>query len=222
MRSIFFIRAIFLLTAFCVLAGNRISARETASPDDFTVTSIASDDDNRFGRTRAMHDMSRIALCVHNWGYWGHSWWYWTDYFTEAPTVPGSEYPRHSDINHLHSAQTWIGGVVGRWIRVRMPLQGDDLTDAAEDVGVGGNYWRVLPAATPLTASRTKTLITSNAARGDIITITRLGLGNYTMLVVNGGAGAGTLFTLPANEAWWCKSYFDGTNWLAHSAGQMP
>jgi hypothetical protein len=114
------------------------------------------------------------------------------------------------------------GGTPGRWHRVRLPIKGADLTDADEDVGVGGNYWRVLPAATPLTDNRIKTLVTTNAAEGDLITITRLGLGSYTMAIANGGAGAGTLFTLPSGAAWWCRAYFDGTDWLAHSAGALP
>jgi hypothetical protein len=117
---------------------------------------------------------------------------------------------------------THQGGIVGRWKRVRLNVKGADLTDANESIGVGGNFLRFLPAATPLTVNRTKTLVTTNAEAGDEINVTRLGLGNFTMAIVNGGPAAGTLFTLPANEAWWCKAYFDGTNWLAHSAGKLP
>jgi len=114
------------------------------------------------------------------------------------------------------------GGTAGRHILVRDSIKGDDLTNADETLTVAGNFFRMLPATTTLTASRTKTLSTTNAAAGDIIHITRLGLGAFTMLIVNGGAGAGTLFTLPSGAAWWAKAYFDGTNWLAHSAGAMP
>jgi len=117
---------------------------------------------------------------------------------------------------------THIGGTSGRWLLVRDDIQGADLTDADEDVGVGGNFLRILPAATPLTVNRTKTLVTTNAAAGDIIHITRLGLGAFTMAIVNGGPAAGTLFTLPISSAWWCKAYFNGTDWLAHSAGAHP
>lgn len=114
------------------------------------------------------------------------------------------------------------GGTAGRWLLVRDSIKGTDLTDADETLTVGQNFYRQLPALVPLTVNRVKTLSTTNAAAGDIIHITRLGLGAFTMAIVNGGPAAGTLFTLPISAAWWCKAYFDGTNWLAHSAGQMP
>ena len=61
------------------------------------------------------------------------------------------------------------GGTPGRWLLVRDDVKGSDLTDADESLDVGGNFFRVLPAATPLTASRTKTLSAANASAGDII-----------------------------------------------------
>lgn len=114
------------------------------------------------------------------------------------------------------------GGTPGRWILVRDDIQGTDLTDADETLAVGGNFYRQLPSTVPLTVNRIKTLSTTNAAAGDMIHVTRLGLGAFTMAIVNGGPAAGTLFTLPISQAWWAKAYFNGTNWLAHSAGQMP
>lgn len=112
------------------------------------------------------------------------------------------------------------GGGNGRWHRLRQPIKGTDLTDADESIGVGGNYWRRLTV--DLTSSRVKTLATANAKSGDVITITRTGGGAYTLTVNNGGPAFGTLFTLPSGEKWWCRAYFDGTNWLAHSAGALP
>ena len=117
---------------------------------------------------------------------------------------------------------THNGGTSGRWLLVRDVTLGANLTNADETLTVGGNFFRVLPAATPLTASRTKTLSTTNAAAGDVIHITRLGLGAFTMLIVNGGPGAGTLFTLPVSQAWFAEAYFDGTNWAVYAAGQLP
>lgn len=114
------------------------------------------------------------------------------------------------------------GGTDGRWVLTRENIKGTNLTNADETLTVGGNFYRQLPALVPLTVNRVKTLSTTNAAAGDMIHITRLGLGAFTLAVVNGGPAAGTLFTLPISVAWWCKAYFDGTNWLAHSAGQMP
>jgi hypothetical protein len=72
----------------------------------------------------------------------------------------------------------------------------------------------VLPAATSLTASRTVTVNTDSAAAGESITIVRLGLGAFTMPIVNGGTGGGTLATLPASKARQATLSFDGTNWF--------
>ena len=112
------------------------------------------------------------------------------------------------------------GGTVGRWILIRVDIKGDDLTDAAENIGVGGKFKRVQSAT--LTASRIKTLVTTNAEAGDIIRILRLDSGAFTMVIVNGGSGGGTLFTLPAGEQWFADSYFNGTDWEVHGAGKLP
>lgn len=113
------------------------------------------------------------------------------------------------------------GGTVGRWHLVRANVLGANLTDANENLTVGGNFFRVLPAAT-LTASRTKTAQTTNAAAGDVIHVLRLDTTANTLIIANGGLGGGTIYTLPASQSWWAKIYFDGTNWIAHSAGQNP
>ena len=111
------------------------------------------------------------------------------------------------------------GGTAGRWRKVRVAIDGADLTDADATLTVAGNKLRRLPAATALTVNRTLTLSTTNAVRGDTIRIVREGLGAFTLAVVNGGAGAGTLFTLPVSVATWCEAYFDGTNWKRHGQG---
>jgi len=113
------------------------------------------------------------------------------------------------------------GGTAGKWIRVRMPLAGANLTNADATIQVGGNYWRVLPAAT-LTANRQLTLGTTNAAAGDVITITRLDAEAFTYAVLNGGPAAGTLVTLPVSVKAFADFYFDGTDWLLMRAAQMP
>ena len=114
------------------------------------------------------------------------------------------------------------GGTPGRWFLVRDDIKGADLTDADETLTVGGNFFRVLPASVPLTDQRVKTLSADNAVAGDIVHILRQGLGAFDLLIDNGGPAAGTIFTLPASESWWARVYFDGANWVAHSAGQMP
>ncbi len=113
------------------------------------------------------------------------------------------------------------GGTSGRWIRARMQLQGDDLGDGNATIQVGGNLWRVLPAGTLSTNSQL-TLGTTNAAEGDIITITRLDIGAYTYAVVNGGPAAGTLTTFPVSTKAFGDFYFNGTNWTPQRAAVMP
>jgi hypothetical protein len=72
----------------------------------------------------------------------------------------------------------------------------------------------VLPAATALTASRTLTVNTDSAVTNETISIVRLGLGAFTLVIVNGGTGGGTLLTMPASKARAATLTYDGTNWL--------
>lgn len=113
------------------------------------------------------------------------------------------------------------GGSPGRYKRLREDVQGAALTDADATLQVGDGFWRRMPAAT-LGANRTLTLGTTNAVAGDTLTITREDVGAFTLAVVNGGPGAGTLLTFPVSEKWWADFYFNGTNWVARSAGRFP
>lgn len=114
-----------------------------------------------------------------------------------------------------------VGGYAGRWHEVRCPDKGANLTDAAVTLTVAGDDWRVLPAAT-LTANRIATLSTTGAVLGDVIEVTRLDATAFTYTIANGGAGGGNLFVLPISQRWWCRSFYDGTNWIARAAGQLP
>lgn len=89
---------------------------------------------------------------------------------------------------------------------------GAALTDAPATITVAQGYWRTMPAAT-LSVTRAIALSTSGAVAGDVITITRIDVGAYTMTVVNGGAGAGTLQTFPVSKVGFGDYQFDGTNW---------
>lgn len=113
------------------------------------------------------------------------------------------------------------GGTIGRHHLVRCPDKGADLTDADATIQVGGNFWRVLPAAT-LTANHMLTLGTTNAADGDVIEVTRLDSTAFTYAIVNGGPGAGTLCTFPISVRTWGRFCFDGTNWSLRAGGQLP
>jgi hypothetical protein len=112
------------------------------------------------------------------------------------------------------------GGPTGRWLEVRMPDKGANLADGNATIYVSGNRWRLLPAAT-LTGNSTLTLGTTGAVAGDWIEITRLDVGAYTYAIVNGGAGAGTLATMPVSVRARLLAYFDGTNWLHRDSALM-
>lgn len=95
---------------------------------------------------------------------------------------------------------------------------GANLTDASATIQITAGAWRSLPAAT-LTANRTLTLGTTGAKAGDKITVTRLDETGFTLAIANGGAGAGTLVTLPGGEIGSAAAVFDGTNWKLQDAG---
>jgi hypothetical protein len=89
---------------------------------------------------------------------------------------------------------------------------GAALTDADATIQIGDGGRRVLPDAT-LTANRTVTLGTTSAVAGDIIEIARIDTEAFTLAVVNGGPGAGTLLTMAVSAMLYGKFRFDGTNW---------
>lgn len=89
---------------------------------------------------------------------------------------------------------------------------GTALTDADATVQVtAGNVW-VLPSST-LSANRSMTLGTSGAVANDVLWVIRLDSNAYTLAVINGGAGAGTLVTGASATKFAFKFRFDGTNW---------
>ena len=89
---------------------------------------------------------------------------------------------------------------------------GAALTDVDQTLVIGDGGRRILPDAT-LTDNRTKTLGTSGAVAGDVIEIARLDTEAFTMPIVNGGPGAGTLLTFPVSTMLYGCFKFDGTNW---------
>lgn len=112
------------------------------------------------------------------------------------------------------------GGTDGAWLLVGTKDKGADLTDASVTITVGQGAWRRLPAAT-LSSNRTVTLGTTNAREGYVLELTRLDVGAYTLAVVNGGSGAGTLLTMPVSSRYWARFYFDGTDWLLRAGGAI-
>lgn len=92
------------------------------------------------------------------------------------------------------------------------------LTDADATVQIGGGAWRRMPAAT-LSANRAITLGTTGAKAGDQIEFTRLDVGAFTLAFINGGAGAGTLYTMAVSVKGYARFQFDGTNWALRAFG---
>lgn len=110
-------------------------------------------------------------------------------------------------------------GSTGQWILMREPVDGADIPDvAATTITVSEDFYRRLPTVGQATVI---TLGTTNAQRGDIITITRTDSSAFTVAVVNGGPGAGTLVTFLSGLEAFGDFYFDGTNWEKMRAATM-
>lgn len=93
---------------------------------------------------------------------------------------------------------------------------GTAIADADGNIAVAQGYWRVLAT---LTGNRSYTLQTTGAVAGDQIEITRTSTAANTAAFINGGAGAGTLLTMPVSKVNSAKFQFDGTNWALRSCG---
>lgn len=119
-----------------------------------------------------------------------------------VPFVPGETTERSS-------TQGWAGL---NSLLVGTGVNAANLTDAIQTINVGTAGHYTLPAAT-LTANRNKTLGTTGATTGATITIRRYDVGAFTVPVINGGGGAGTIFTFPVSVRVEASFRYDGTNW---------
>lgn len=90
-------------------------------------------------------------------------------------------------------------------------LTGTNLTDADQTLLVADGSRRVLPGASTLTTTRTKTL-SATATSGDVLVIERYDTTANTMTVVD-AASAATLYTFPVSVKRSASFKFDGTNW---------
>jgi hypothetical protein len=126
----------------------------------------------------------------------------------------------NTDTADGESTITHSGGNLGNWLLVRhlgdLP-DGTALADGNQTIHVSGGFHRTLPAAT-LTGNITITLGTTNAREGYPIELLRRDVGAYTVAIVNGGAGAGTLTTFPVSSRALFRGRFDGTNWVMRAA----
>jgi hypothetical protein len=127
--------------------------------------------------------------------------------------------------DHAHAltaataGQTWVfwNSV---WYQIGV-FTGTDLTDADQTLQVGNGCQYFLPPSV-LTTTRAKTIGTTGATAGIVVTIISLGYsGTAAQIcnVVNGGAGAGTIFSFPASPSNPIEATyrFDGTNWVLAS-----
>jgi len=89
------------------------------------------------------------------------------------------------------------------------------LANADATIQYGDGSIRVMRPAT-LGANRYVTLGTTGAELGKIIEIWRLGVENFTLAIINGGAGAGTKHTFAALTPQVASFRHDGTNWQLH------
>lgn len=92
------------------------------------------------------------------------------------------------------------------------PTVGTNVPDSDTTLAVNGGHLYVLQAAT-LTANRSDTLGTTGGSAGAVLEILRLDVTNKTLAIVNGGPGAGTLYTFPASTKVRASFRFDGTDW---------
>ncbi len=104
------------------------------------------------------------------------------------------------------------GGDAGRW----HAIFGDTAASAAlgnadATLSIGSGTIFTMPAST-LSDDRTLTLSPTGVPVGAVVTIVRNDLSIYTIAVVNGGAGGGTIFTFPAGNTGSADFRFDGTN----------
>lgn len=110
--------------------------------------------------------------------------------------------------DHEGLAAKFANGAV---VPLRPGIVGAGLTDADQTIQIGEGVHRVQSAA--ITANRAKTLGTTGAALGHVLELHRFDGAAFTLAVVNGGPGAGTLLTFPSGERHSAVFRFDGTNW---------
>lgn len=87
-----------------------------------------------------------------------------------------------------------------------------DLTDANQTITISGGSLYTLQTGV-LTTTRNKTLGTSGASAGIRLRVRRWDTSANTVPVINGGAGAGTIFTFQASQSIEADFKYDGTNW---------
>lgn len=96
-----------------------------------------------------------------------------------------------------------------------VPKTGVNLTDANQTVQPVTDRVSRYKQVVALTVNRSKTLGITNVFAGMTVYIQREDTAGFTLSIINGGTGAGTLFTFAASptEKQLAAFQFDGTNW---------
>ncbi len=135
---------------------------------------------------------------------------------THVQAIPGWFYQDQTD-NSLWFKST--GNQKVGWVQIGQGGPGTDLTDTStQTIQSSEGSWRKLPT---LSQGGTLTLGTTAAVKGDTIQITRTSVSANTYAIVNGGTGAGTLYTMIASKLGCAEFYFDGTDWSLKSFGDQ-
>lgn len=101
---------------------------------------------------------------------------------------------------------------VNRYPKEASILTPSTLGDAGVTITVSQGSEFTLPRGT-LTTNRSITISTTGAVTGEVVRVTREDSTAFTLAIVNGGAGAGTLYTFPVSVTRVADFRFDGTNW---------
>ncbi len=112
------------------------------------------------------------------------------------------------------------------------PVAGAALTNADVSVALNGtgatagftaeNSGNHYTSSVVLTANHTVTLLTAGAQTGDTMLITRsTDADAFTLSVINGGGGAGTIGVIPVSSLGYVLSRFNGVDWIFVSGGNL-
>jgi hypothetical protein len=101
-----------------------------------------------------------------------------------------------------------------QWIYVNGTNLSNTASQTVQSLGRLTRY--TIPA---ISQTSTVTVGTTGAVTGNRVKIVRTDTSAFTLAVVNGGPGAGTLATLDASKMGFCEVYFNGTNWALDGVG---
>lgn len=150
-------------------------------------------------------------------------------------TVPTATFDGTSWLSFLNAGGTRGGAttvvlVPGGYNIASVP--GAALTDADVTVTLNGtgatagftgsNSGNHYTSSVVLTGNRAVTIETDGAEAGDTMCISRTSAADaFTLSVINGGPGAGTIGVIPVSSKGFVVARFDGTNWIFAEGGSL-